>query len=119
MPALQDLEDSLEDEYDTVVEPSQTVYSTLLDNYTKPYNSSNRAPLLTPAIIVSSNLASPNLDTRSSITLSRSPILDFQPSTRVLRKQKRRDLVDLNAAQNRELINSNLRELYILLEGAK
>lgn len=97
IPSLQDPEDSSEasseDEYD-LMEP-QDYYSQL------PF-------LTTPAT------------SASSATLGHSPTPDIQPSAQASRYRKRRDLIDLsnsNSAQNRELIDSSLRQSHILPEG--
>jgi hypothetical protein len=118
MPSLQDLEDSSEDEYDTIQEPSQAIH--LQDSNTKPTEPYSGTPLLpTPAITIS-----PNPDTRSerdqasSTTLSRSPTPDFETPSQESRKRKRRDTTDSNAAQNRELIDSNLRRTILVNKPA-
>jgi hypothetical protein len=57
---LQDAEDSLDDEYNTVTEPSRIENGPSLGTPTKPYRSYNKLPLLLmPAIT-----ASPDPDTR-------------------------------------------------------
>lgn len=81
-------------------------------------------PLPTPAI---TDTPDPDLHTHvstTSATISRSPtppVLEAQPTTQSSRKRKRRDLIadfDTNAAQNRGLIDSNLRQSHILPEGS-
>jgi hypothetical protein len=102
MPSLQDLEDSSEDEYDTIQEPSQAIH--LQDSNTKPTEPYSGTPLLpTPAITIS-----PNPDTTP----------DFETPSQESRKRKRRDTTDSNAAQNRELIDSNLRRTILVNKPA-
>jgi hypothetical protein len=118
MPSLQDLEDSSEDEYDTIQEPSQAIH--LQDSNTKPTELYSGTPLLpTPAITISPD---PNThserDQASSTTLSRSPTPDFETPSQESRKRKRRDTTDSNAAQNRELIDSNLRRTILVNKPA-
>jgi hypothetical protein len=75
MLSLQDLEDSLEEEY-------KTKLSLLLDSYTKPLKSYNKQPLLlTLASTISPNLGSCLPNQALLATLRRSPTLEFQPST--------------------------------------
>jgi hypothetical protein len=118
MPALQDPKDSLEDEYNTILELNQLVSSSPLGDYSKPRDQINSDLLLpTPSSTNSPDL-DPQLPTQaSSATLGRSPTLEFQPSAQTLRKRKRRSSLNSNAAQNCELINSNLRDTHILPKG--
>ncbi|CAE7204972.1 hypothetical protein PTNB73_07013 [Pyrenophora teres f. teres] len=119
MPALQDSENSSEDEYSIIPELDQAESSSPLDDHSKPHDQFNSDPLLpTPAITISPD-PDPQLPTQaSSATLGRSPTPEFQPSAQTSRKRKRRSSHDSNAAQNRELIDSNLRDTHILPEGS-
>jgi hypothetical protein len=75
MPSLQDLEDSLEDKYETELSPP-------LDPYTKPLKSYDKQPLLlTPASTISPNLGPRSPNQALLATLRRSPTPEFQPST--------------------------------------
>jgi hypothetical protein len=122
MPPIQDLEDSSEEEYSTAPELDQMVFSSPLDNHSKPHDPFNSDPLLpTPVTTPSPNSDADSLNQASSATLSRSPTPDLQTSTQTSRKRKRDNAVDTNdsnAARNRELIDSNLRETHILPEGS-
>jgi hypothetical protein len=119
MPALQDPEDSSEDEYSIIPELDQAESSSPLDDHSKPHESYDEVPLLpTPASTISPD-PDPQLPTQaSSATIGRSPTPDFQPSAQTSRKRKRQSSLDSNAAQNRELIDSNLRDTHILPEGS-
>jgi hypothetical protein len=119
MPALQDPEDSSENEYSIIPELDQAESSSPLDDHSKPYNQFNSDPLLpTPASTISPDW-DPQLPTQaSSATIGRSPTPDFQPSAQISRKRKRCSLLDSNAAPNRKLIDSNLRNTHILSEGS-
>jgi hypothetical protein len=109
MPALQDAEDSSEDEYDTVSEPSRIENGLLSDTHTKPHESYDEVPLLPRPASTLSPDSDPQLPTQaSSATIGRSPTPDFQPSAQTSRKRKQQSSLDSNAAQNRELIDSNL-----------
>jgi len=124
MPPLQDLEDSSEEEYEqegeTSIAPSNQATQPAESN-SKPHepHGTTSGPLPTPSPTASPTaLPTATPDDRST-TLGRSPTPDFQPSTQASRKRKRRDDEDTNAAQNRELIDSNLRQSHILPEGSK
>jgi hypothetical protein len=119
MPALQDPENSSEDEYSIIPELDQAESSSPLDNHSKPHESYDEVPLLpTPASTISPD-PDPQLPTQaSSATIGRSPTPDFQPSAQTSRKRKRQSSLDSNAAQNRELVDSNLRDTHILPEGS-
>ena len=125
MLLLQDAEESLEDEYDTVPEASRIENSPSSDTHSKPYESNDKVPLLPTLAFTPAFTASPDpgthsdrdRDRSSTVTVGRSPTPDFQSSSQTLRKRKRRSSLDSNAAQNRELINSNLRDTHILPKG--
>jgi hypothetical protein len=101
MPALQDPEDSSEDEYSIIPELDQAESSSPLDDHSKPHESYDEVPLLpTPASTISPD-PDPQLPTQaSSATIGRSPTPDFQPSAQTSRKRKRQSSLDSNAAQN-------------------
>jgi hypothetical protein len=61
MPPIQDLEDSLEEEYSTAPELDQTVFSSPLDNHSKPHDPFNSDPLLLTLVTT----LSPNSDADS------------------------------------------------------
>jgi hypothetical protein len=116
MPPIQDLEDSSEDEFSTIPEMDQVVSSPPMDSHSKSHDSFNSNPSLpTPAASTSPVLVALSPDKATSATLGRSPTPDFESSTQTSRKRKRRDSIqrdsiDSNAAQNRELIDGNLRQ---------
>jgi hypothetical protein len=123
MPALQDPKDSSEDEYSTIPGIDQAASSSPLDDHSKPHDQFNSDPLLpTPAATISPDPdpdPDPQFPTQaSSATIERSPTPEFQPSAQTSRKKrKRRSSHDLNAAQNRKLIDGNLRDTHILPKG--
>jgi hypothetical protein len=119
MPPIQEPEDSSEDESSTTPEIDQVASILPMDSHSKSHDSINSNPSLpTPAITISPD-PDPQLPTQaSSATLGRSPTPEFQPSAQTSRKRKRRSSIDSNAAQNRELIDSNLRDTHILPEGS-
>ncbi|ENH98666.1 hypothetical protein COCC4DRAFT_67168 [Bipolaris maydis ATCC 48331] len=111
MPPLQNLEESSKEEDEDI--PTSSTQSTK-----KPYKDYDAGHRSLPTLAVT---ATPDPDNYIEYYHSSTPTLETQLSTRILRKRKRRDLieqlVDTNAAANRELINSNLRRSHILLEG--
>jgi hypothetical protein len=120
MPALQDPEDSSEDEYSSIPELDQAESSSPLDDHSKPHDQFDSDPLLpTPAATISPDPDSQLPTQASSATAERSPTPEFQPSAQTSRKKrKRRSSLDSNAAQNRELIDGNLRDTHILPKGS-
>ena len=122
IPALQDPEDSSEEEHEQEGETSTTLGNQATrpaGNNTKPHKPHSTAcqTLPTPSPTASPTALPTATPDNRSTTLGRSPTPDFQPSTQASRKRKRRDSIDSNAAQNRELIDSNLRQSHILPEG--
>lgn len=115
-------EASSEDESNSIPESSRVVHGPPTDSYTKPQDSYGQLPFLpTPATTTSPH--PDHSDQASSATLGRSPTPDTQPqsSAQGSRKRKRRNsnnTSDSNSAQNRELIDSNLRQSHILPEGS-
>jgi hypothetical protein len=118
MPALQDPEDSLEDEYSTIPELDQAASNSPLGDHSKPHDQFNSDPLLpTPAATISPDPEPHSPTQASSATAERSPTPEFQPSAQTSRKRKRRSSLNSNAAQNRKLIDGTLRDLHILPKG--
>jgi hypothetical protein len=102
MPSLQDAENSSEDEYDTVPEPSRIENGLSLDTHTKPHESYDEVPLPpTPAITASPDPGiHSDCDQSSQVTIGRSPTPDFQSSSQALRKYKRGNPIGSNTTQN-------------------
>ncbi|KAJ6282181.1 hypothetical protein J3E71DRAFT_341382 [Bipolaris maydis] len=129
MPPLYNPEESSEEEDEGATAASQDmdIPTSSTQSTEKPHedHDAGHQSLPTPAVT-----ATPDPDNHleyhqvSPATASHSstPTLETQLSTRTSRKRKRRDsieeLVDTNAAANRELIDSNLRYSHILPEGA-
>ena len=128
MPPLQNLEESSEEEDEgATTEASQDmdIPTSSTQSTKKPHEDHNAGSLPTPAVT-----ATPDPDNHmgyhqvslATASHSSTPTPETQPSTRISRKRKRRDLieqlVDTNAAANRELIDSNLRHSHILPKGA-